>query len=220
MCWAEDLSGLSYLTSKSLHLFLLLPPTCLPSCSLLPPLALAIITAIAEDDGGVCTRVHSCGITMWVNFNSSHLSPHSPNPPDAQLRSAYLLYTGSFSLHTKGDKLCVWLVPVCSLAFSHSIGIFAFRACVLVNECTQALLDIDLLNVYADVVKKTKTKTNIASKNAWSISELMHAAYRLSTCHANVATSATAKCTVALIKDNYTENRLEMCYHRFSGVST
>lgn len=37
---------------------------------------------------------------------------------------------------------------------------------MLVNECTQALLDIDLLNVYADVVKKTKTKTNIASKNA------------------------------------------------------
>lgn len=67
-----------------------------------------IITAIAEGDGGEYTRVRSRGITMWVNFNSSHLSPNAPNPPDAQLRSAYLLYTASFSTkHAEGDKLCL-----------------------------------------------------------------------------------------------------------------
>lgn len=77
-------------------------------------------------------------------------------------------------------------------------------------------LEVDALNVHADVVKKkTKTKKHCEEKlRDPSVNSRMLLTGRPS------FTSSTAKCTVALIKDDNTENHLETCYHQFSGIST
>lgn len=132
--WAEGLSGLSLIWLLRASIY---SPFCLPPASLLrsplPPPALPIITAITWSDEG--EGMHSEGITMWVN---SPPPSYSPNPPDAVLRSAYLLYTGFFSscARYRGDKLPVWLVPVLPCLFSPlTFGIFVFvRLCVGLHQ--------------------------------------------------------------------------------------
>lgn len=85
--------ALSYLTSKSLHLFPLLPPTCPPTTHSLSCL-LPIITVIIWSDEG--RGMHSGGITMWVNFNSLLSSLHIHQIPPMLYLDQPICYTQGF----------------------------------------------------------------------------------------------------------------------------
>lgn len=79
---------------------------------------------------------------MWVSFDSFlPLSLHSPNPPDARLRSAYLLNMRFFFslLHAadaKRDKLLVWLAPERRLLSFHPLTFYGGIFFVIDIKCT------------------------------------------------------------------------------------
>lgn len=140
---AEGLSGLSYLTSESLHLF---PPLTLPSSHLALPLASSCSPDRHSDyaerwrGGGV----RSAGITMWASFNLSSLHIHQTPPTlflDQPICYTQVFFPPVVPRDAKRDKLLVWLVPVlpCLSSPLTACGDVCVRGGVLAHiRCTQS----------------------------------------------------------------------------------